>query len=256
MGGEVTIVTVDAANVDEYGFFCYKSKPKAAGYQQNLCWLRQRFAEGLRIKILFQGRRSVGFVEYTPGESAWRAVHAPGCLVVHCIWVVGQAKKQGYGLRLLDACLQDARQSGAHGVAAVTTSRVWLAGSKLFLKAGFEVADRAPPCFELLVRRFDEASSPEFPTDWTERRANLGPGLTVVRSGQCPYIEDGVQGIVQLARERGAEARIVELMSGREVQEQAPSPYGTFEVVYDGELLSHHFLGRQMRETLMQRLAG
>jgi len=48
-------------------------------------------------------------------------VHAPGYLLVHCIWVVGRAKKQGYGRRLLDECLEDARQAGAHGVAAVTS---------------------------------------------------------------------------------------------------------------------------------------
>jgi ribosomal protein S18 acetylase RimI-like enzyme len=256
MSEEVKIVTVDETNVDEYGFFCYKSKPKSAGYQQKLAWLRQRFAEGMCIKILFQGKRSVGFVETMPGEFAWRAVHAPGYRVVHCIWVVGRAKKKGYGRRLLDECMQDAREASAHGVAAVTSSRVWLAGRSLFLKAGFEVVHRASPCFELLVKRLDSAPPPAFPQDWPERRARFGPGLTIVRSGQCPYIEDGVQGIVQLARGYGTEAQIVEITSGRELQERAPSAYGTFDIVHDGELLSHHVLGRKLRETLSRRLAG
>ncbi len=256
MSEKIEIVSVDERTVDRHGFFCYKSKPKSTGYVQKLDWLRARLAEGLRIKILFQGRRSVGFVETMPGELAWRSVLAPGYLVVHCIWVVGRAKNKGYGQRLLDACLEDARQAGAHGVAAVASSRVWLAGSGLFLKAGFEVVDQAPPCFELLVRRFDEAPRPVFPADWPERLARLGPGLTIMRSGQCPYVEDGIQNILQIAREHGADPRIVEWNSGRELQEQAPSPYGTFEVVYDGELLSHHYLGRKMRETLIRRLAG
>ena len=30
---ENIIRTIDPANVDRYGFFCYKSKPKTLGYQ-------------------------------------------------------------------------------------------------------------------------------------------------------------------------------------------------------------------------------
>jgi ribosomal protein S18 acetylase RimI-like enzyme len=252
---KVEIVTVDADNVDEQGFFCYKSKPKAAGYGQKLDWLRGRFAEGMRIKILFEGKRSVGFIEYLPGEYAWRAVHAPGYLLVHCIWVVGRAKNRGYGRMLLDECLEDARQSGAHGVAVVTTSRVWLADKKLFLKASFEVVDQAPPSFELLVQRFDDAPLPTFPTNWAERLARFGPGLTVIGTDQCPYIEDATREVVEIGREYGVEARVLWLTSGQEVQTFAPTPYGVFQIVYDGQLVSYHYLGRKEREMLVGLLA-
>lgn len=255
MGVQVEIVSVDADNVGEQGFFCYKSKSKSVGYGQKLGWLRRRFAEGIRIKILYEGKRSVGFIEYLPGEFAWRAVHARGYLLVHCIWVVGRAKNQGYGRRLLDECLQDTQQTGAHGVAAVTSSRVWLADKKLFLKAGFEVVDQAPPSFELLVQRFDDAPPPAFPTDWPERLARYGPGLTVIRSDQCPYIEDATREVVELAREHGIEARVVRLSSGQEVQASAPTAYGVFQIVYDGELVSYHYLGRKEKERLVGLLA-
>lgn len=33
-----------------------------------------------------------GFIEYLPGEHAWRAVHADGYLFIHCLWVVGKSK--------------------------------------------------------------------------------------------------------------------------------------------------------------------
>jgi ribosomal protein S18 acetylase RimI-like enzyme len=256
MSEQVEIVTVDAANVGEQGFFCYKSKPKSVGYGQKLDWLRQRFSEGLRIKILYEGERSVGFIEYMPGEFAWRAVNAAGYTLIHCIWVVGKAKGQGYGRRLLDGCLQDARQAGAHGVAMVTSKRTWLAGKKLFLKAGFEVVDQAPPCFELLVKRFDAAPLPLFPRNWQERRARFGSGLTVVRSGQCPYIEDAVREVMRMAGEQGVTARVVRPTSGQELQESAPSPYGVFDIVYDGELHSYQYLGRKEKETLIGRLAS
>jgi L-amino acid N-acyltransferase YncA len=249
----VRIVTVDATNVAQYGFFCYKSKPKSTGYQQKLAWLRQRFAEGMRIKILYEGDRSVGFVEYTPGVFAWRAVEAPNYLVIHCIWVVGKGKKKGYGSRLLNECVEDARQMQKHGVAMVTSSRHWLAGKKLFLKNGFEVVDQSPPSFELLVKRFDDgAPLPAFPKDWDERASRYGAGLTVVYADQCPYIKDAIKQYVELAAERGVDASVVKLTSGREVQNAAPSAYGVFNVVYDGRLVTYHYMGKKEKEALIE----
>lgn len=123
---ETKIVNVTADNVEKERFFCYKSKPKTPGYQKKLAWLKARFEEGMVIKILYEGKRSFGFIEYIPGEYAWRAVHASGYMFIHCIWVVGSGKRKGYGSRLLSECLQDARARGMHGVAMITSSRVWL----------------------------------------------------------------------------------------------------------------------------------
>jgi hypothetical protein len=39
----VGIVTVDATNIAQHGFFCCKSKPKSEGYGRKLTWLEQRF---------------------------------------------------------------------------------------------------------------------------------------------------------------------------------------------------------------------
>ena len=85
MNGNVEIVTVDASNVAQYGFFCYKSKPKSEGYRRKLGWLEQRVSEGMRIKIVHENERSARFIEYIPGEFTWRAVRAEGYLVVHCL---------------------------------------------------------------------------------------------------------------------------------------------------------------------------
>ena len=85
MSKTVEILTVDGSNVDEHGFFCYKSKPKSEGYQNKLGWLREPFDNGLRIKMIHEGERSVGFIEYVPGEHSWRVVDAPGYLVIHCL---------------------------------------------------------------------------------------------------------------------------------------------------------------------------
>ncbi len=245
MNDSVETITVDATNVEEHGFFCYKSKPKSPGYQKKLHWLRQRFAEGLRIKILYEGSRSVGFIEYIPGEFTWRVVEAPNYLVVHCLWVVGRGKKKGYGSRLLNQCVEDARQQGKHGVVMVSSRGNWLANEKVFLKNGFENVGSAPPSFSLLVKKIKAGPEPVFPQDWEKRLEQYSPGATIAYADQCPYMPDAVQQAVDEFAARGIQANVVRLESSAEVRAKSPTAYGVFGIVCDGKLLTYHYLGKK-----------
>ena len=245
------MVSVDATNVAQHGFFCYKSKKKATGYREKSDWLQARFAEGLKIKMIYEGKRSVGFIEYIPGEFAWRAIDAPNYLVIHCLWVVGSGKGKGYGSRLIDACVEDAREAGKDGVAVVTSSGVWLAHKDIFASKGFELQAEAPPSFQLMVRAFGDGPRPSFPTDWEERSAQFGAGVTVVRTAQCPYIADAVDFAVSGCKDVGLDVRVVELHSRQEVRDRAPAANGIFGIVYNGKLLSYHYL---LPKDLVQRL--
>ena len=117
------IHTIDASNVDRYGFFCYKCKPQTAGYHHKREWLEKTLNEGLRLKIIYEGNRSAGFIEYAPGEYTWRGVQAAGYLVIHCMWVVGNGKGKGYGGRLLDLVTGEAESLGMYGVVVVSSGR-------------------------------------------------------------------------------------------------------------------------------------
>lgn len=247
------IIDVNLDNVEKTGFFCYMSKKKEPGYKQKREWLQARFAEGLKLKMIHEhGGRDTAFIEYIPGEYAWRAVNAPNYLVIHCLWVVGKGKGKGYGSRLIQECLDDARQQGKAGVAMVTSDRVWLAHKPIFVRNGFSEVETAPPCFQLMVYRFDQdAPLPSFPQDWEARAREFGPGMTVLRTPQCPYIENAVNELIDLAREYGLQARVVELRTAGEVQERSPSPYGIFGVTLDGSLFSYHYLLRKDIEKLM-----
>lgn len=249
---ETEIVEVDETNVSQQGFFCYKSKPKAEGYSRKLTWLKNRFSEGMKIKIVYENGRSVGFIEYIPGESAWRAVNADDYLVIHCIWVVGRGKKKGYGSRLLNECLEDARKSNKHGVAMVTSSGNWLADKKLLVNNGFKVVGHAPPSFDLLVKKFDDAPLPSFPANWEERLAYFGSGLTIVRSDQCPYIDDDVIRTLKIAESMGIPAQVIELQDSKEVQDFSPSAYGVYNIVLNGKLLSYHYEIEKKLRKLME----
>jgi GNAT superfamily N-acetyltransferase len=244
MDNNYEMITVDGKNLDEQGFFCYMSKRKAPGYSQKHDWMTARLAEGLKLHMLHEtGGRTVGFIEYIPSEFGWRVVNAPGYMLIHCLWVVGKGKGKGYGKQLIQTCLDDAKAQGKHGVVTVATDRVWMAKKDIFLKQGFVEVDQAPPSFHLLAYRFnDTAPLPAFPTNWEERQARFGKGLTVIRTAQCPYVDDAVLGVLQSAKERDIPVNVVTLKSAQEVQALSPSPYGVFGIVLDGKLISYHYL--------------
>ena len=180
---DTVLIDVNESNVSETGFFCYMSKRKSPGYRRKLDWLKLRFAEGMKIKMLGQGQR--GFIEYIPGEYAWRSVKANGFMMIHCLWVVGKSKGKGYGSLLLNACLKEAKKLGMKGVAAVTSQGNWLIGKKILQKHGFESIGQAPPSFELMVKPFGKGRLPS--AAYRARRALWArPRLRPAMPGQPP----------------------------------------------------------------------
>jgi hypothetical protein len=127
----------------------------------------------------------------------------------------------------------------------VTSPRTWLAGSERFARNGFECVDKAPPSFELMVKRFDDAPLPRFPKNWAKRGREFGSGLTIVRTDQCPYIEDATRIIVEAAREKGIDAKVVPYEKSQRARDRSPSAFGVFGIVWDCELLSYHYLTKK-----------
>jgi len=244
------IVEVDRENVAEKGFFCYMSKRKSEGYQRKLKWLRDRFDEGLKIKMLDLQQGGRGFIEYVPGEFAWRAVDAEGYMFVHCIW--GKSKGKGYATLMLNECMRDAEETEMKGVAALASEGNWLVGKKFFLKHDFEPVGNHPP-FTLMVKKFNGAQSPSFSGDFNERLAMYEKGLTIFRSDQCPYIDAAVGAALDAANELSLRTRVVKLKSAEDVRELSPSPYGVFSIVYEGRLISYHSISKK---DLMDILVG
>ncbi|HEX7401687.1 MAG TPA: GNAT family N-acetyltransferase [candidate division Zixibacteria bacterium] len=236
----IQLVDVNAENVSETGFFCYMSKRKTEGYRRKLSWVKERFTEGMRIKMFKLPLR--GFIEYIPGEYAWRAVDAKGYMFIHCLWVVGQSRGKGLASLLLRECIRDAKKSGMSGVAMVTSERDWLVKKQFLSKQGFESVDQAPPTFALLVKKFDDYPSPTFSGGWKSKIKRYGKGITVFRSDQCPYIENYVIAVKKKAKELGITCQVVELNSDQDVRNLAPSAYGVFGITYNGNILSYNNL--------------
>lgn len=252
---KATIIDADIETVGNYGLCGYRD-PKNPGYRQKLEWLKQRFEEGMKLKVLRSEKDgTVGSIEYVPGEYAWRGVHAAGYMFIHCLFILKKAYKgRGYGSQLVEACEKDALEQNKHGVAVVTSKSTWMAKKELFLKRGFAIAEEAPPHYQLLVKRFSgKAPLPTFSGNWKEKLTGYGEGLTIIRSDQCPYVIKTMNEIPAVAREEfGIEPTIVDLPNCQLAQE-SPNPYGIFSIIWNGELVADHPISATRFKNIMKK---
>ncbi len=250
---DFSIVTIDADNVDGMGFFCVKNK-KHPGYVAKRAWLTQRFAEGMKFKLLRTAEgKQAGFLEYVPGEHTWRVIDAPSYLVIHCIWVKSdKTPSKGLASALLRDLLDEAESDGVQGVAIVTSDGPWMASKDVFLKNGFQQVDEAPPCFQLLARQTGRGPLPSFPQNWEERLSRCR-GLQLLYANQCPYIGKAVEELPPVAERHGIRLRLVEMSDPAEARERVPSPYGVFSLTHQGRLLADHPISATRFRNILQR---
>jgi GNAT superfamily N-acetyltransferase len=250
------LIDVDASNFDTLPC-CGIKDVSHSGRQEKRCWLQGNAKFGLRAKALLapDGEPS-GYIEYIPGEFAWRGVDAGGYMFIHCVWIYSRRhQRKGWGRLLVKACLDDAKKAGQSGVAVMVRDGPWLADRRLFLANGFEPVATAPPDYELLVNKFDKnAANPTFKRDWDRKLDRYSRGLTIIRSSQCPHIAKFATDIAETAKnEYGLRLNVVDLQSPSDAQ-NAPTPYAIFALMYDGQLLADHQISRTRFRNIMKKL--
>jgi len=238
---EVEIINTTADNIGGYPPKCFLN-PKNEGYLKKLEWLRERFSEGLKIKQLYseKERKRIGFIEYVPGEYAWRVVDAKGYMFIHCMWISpNRYKRKGYGSLLVKECIKDAEKEGKYGVAVVTSEGSFMAGKAIFLKNEFESVAKANPSFELMIKTLKKGPLPEF-EDW-EKQLSKYEGLNIIYANQCPWVARSIEDLGEIAKMKGLELKVTELENAKQAQ-NAPSIYATFNLVSNGKLLADHYI--------------
>jgi hypothetical protein len=222
-------------------------------------WLKMQFRKGLKAKVLLtEDNRQVGYLEYLPGEEAWRGVDAPGYLFIHCIWVFYKVNQnRGLAGAMVEEVVKDAARQGKSGVAVLAREGPWLAGPALYLKHGFQVVGRAAPDFTLLARKLDSsAPDPALKSGWERKLARYSKGMTIIRSRQCPHIHKFGSEIEQAARESyHIEPRVVEIKTAKQAQD-APTPYGVFAIIYNGRILADHQISCRRFHNIMREMWG
>ena len=252
--GEYDIIDTDAGNIGGCGFCCYKPG-RSEGHRRKADWLKERYAEGLRFKVL-RSRTSgdIGMIEYALGNHAWRPVEAEGYLVIHCLMVNGKHKGKGLGSLLLESCLRDAKKSKCRGVAVVTSSDSFMAGSDLFIKAGFVSVESSPP-YELLVKKLKKtAPDPRFIVQRERLLKRYKKGLTILAADQCPMVPKCVEDIAEASRALGLKPKVVRLRSAKASRE-LPTPYGMFSIIYEGKLIADRPVGGTRFMNIMSKIA-
>jgi GNAT superfamily N-acetyltransferase len=249
------LVDVDAASFDALPCCGIKSATHA-GRREKYCWLQANFKFGLRAKtLLAPDGEPCGYIEYLPGEFAWRGVEASGYMFIHCVWIYSRRhQRKGWGSVMIEACLDDAKTAGMSGVAVMVRDGPWLADRRLFLASGFEPVDTAPPDYQLLVRKLDDgAGNPAFKKGWDQKLRQYGRGLTIIRSSQCPHIAKFAADIAETAQtEYGIRPMVVDLESWSDAQ-HAPTPYAIFALIYNGRLLADHQISRTRFRNIMRK---
>ena len=249
---ETKIINVDENNISQYPPTCFLN-PKNEGYQIKSEQLKDRFSEGMKIKLLYveNEKKCNGFIEYVPGEYIWRAVDAKGYMFIHCIWInPNKFKNKGYGSLLVKECLKDAEEQGKDGVAVITSEGAFMAGKDLFVKNGFKSIASAKPSFEIMVKKLKDGPMPKF-KDW-EKELSKYKGLNIIYTNQCPWVARSIKEISKIAKKEGLKFNVTELKTPKDAQ-NAPSLYASFNLIYDGKLLSDHYISAKRFQNIINK---
>ncbi len=243
------IIDVNIKNISEYPATCF-CKSDNMGYKIKLDWLKKRFKEGLKVKVLYaeKDKRVRGFIEYIDGENAWRAVDVKGYLFIHCIWITpNKYKKQGYGSDLIKECIKEAKDK--LGVAVVSSDDSFMASKDIFLQNGFKNIEKNGKQ-QLLVKQLKKGKLPKF-KDYKKQLTKY-EGWQIVYSNQCPWVARFVSELDKKTVNK-LNLKINELKTAKQAQ-NAPSIYSVFTLIKDGKILADHYISNTRFNNIINKV--
>ncbi len=249
---DIKIIDITPSNIADYGVCGYKDVEKHLELRRKIEWYKEYYPKGLRIKgLISQSGGYQGMIEYIPGKYAHRPVNADGYMFIHCVFVGFKKafKGKGYAAAMLQQCIEEAKANAMNGVAVVTRKGSFMAKRDIFIKNGFDSLDKADPDFELLVLKFNKKTkNPSFKNITGEKYSE---GITIFRSPQCPYSVKNVDAILHTAKKMKLKAALVEMNDVAAVQ-NSPCAFGTFCIVNNGRVISHHPISNTRFENIIR----
>jgi hypothetical protein len=242
------IIDVNLKNINDYPPTCFLN-PNNEGYKLKLDWLKKRFSEGLKIKVLYdeKDKKIHGFIEYVPGEKAWRAIDAKDYLFIHCIWITPNSyKKKGYGSDLINECIKDAK--GKRGVAVITSDGSFMATKDLFLKNGFKVTHEDGK-HQLLIKQNKKGALPKF-NDY-KKQLEKYTGWQIIYSKQCPWVARFMNDLDKKIIDK-LKIKITEIKTPKQAQ-NAPSIYSVFNLIHDGKILADRYISNTRLNNILKK---
>lgn len=234
------IITLNKSNIDNEHICCAISDKKCKeSYELKKEWLRHEFEHGYIFRRI--DARAKVFIEYGPAETGWVPVNAPDYLFINCFWVSGQYKGKGYGKELLRLALEDAKIQAKNGLVTVvgTTKFHFMSDTKWLIRQGFEICEKLPSGFSLLVKKIDpDAKNPCFKDSVKAGNCEEKNGLVVYYSNRCPFTEYHVKtSMPETAKKRNLSLKIIKLDTIEKAQ-SAPTPATIFSLFCNGKFIT------------------
>ncbi|QZE15233.1 GNAT family N-acetyltransferase [Halosquirtibacter laminarini] len=233
-------ITLTPENIDQEHICCAISDKKCQeGYQKKREWLKQELQHGYVFRRL--DARAKVFMEYGPAERAWAPIVAPNFIHIHCFWVSGRYKGQGYAKRLLQDAIEDARSQNRAGLVTIVGTKKFhfMSDTKWLLRQGFEEVERLPSGFSLLCLKFDsDGITPSFGSSVQQTELHSREDITVYYSNRCPFTEYHVnRSLVESTQNRNLSLRIIKIECLEQAQ-SAPTPATIFSLFYRGQFVT------------------
>lgn len=237
-------------NLADEHLCCIIRKNKAhPGVEAKRAWLAERLKEGHVFRKL--NINGCAFVEYAPLETAWVPVIGENYYYLYCLWVQGEPKGHGWGRRLMESCLADAKAAGKSGVCMLGAARQksWLSDQSFARKFGFQTVDTAGE-YELLALSFD-GSVPRFAPN-AKTQTIESRDLTVYYDDQCPYIPQRIEKLREYCAANAVPAQFIHV----DTLEQAkalPCAFNNWAVFYGGRFVTVNQLDGAAVERIRKR---
>lgn len=246
------LIKITRENLETEHICCAIANNKDTQVLSKKSWLKERLDEGL---VFLKGNvRGKCFIEYIPAEAAWAPVEADGYMYINCLWVSGQFKGHGYSSLLLEQCIQDSQEKGKKGLVTLSSKKkTGFLSDPAYLKyKGFETADTASPYFELMYLPFEQdAEKPRFRSSVQENEhCGIPNGFTIYYTSQCPFTAKYVPLLEKLAQKKNAEFHAVHIVTRQQAQ-NAPTPFTTFSLFYNGEFITHEIQSEKKFEKIL-----
>ena len=173
-------------------------------------------------------------------------------LYIYCLWVQGGANGKGYGRKLMEDCLQQAKKEGKSGVCMLGAKKqkAWLSDQNFAKKFGFRAVDATPDGYELLALSFD-GSLPAFAPKAKEQSIE-DPRLTIFYDDQCPYIPQRIEKLQAYCTENEIPARFEHMQTLSQAKE-LPCVFNNWVVFYKGKFVTVNQLDGAGIEKLLKR---
>lgn len=244
-------INLTADNVASEHLCCaIADKKHQCGVTSKRAWLEERINEGHVFRKLNENGKV--FIEYAPLETAWVPVVGDNYLYIYCLWVSGSFKGKGYGKKLIEYCIDDAKKHNKSGICILTSKKKkpFLSEKKFMQKFGFEIVDIVDE-YELLAISFNDDTRPQFAEE-VKKQTISSEVLTIYYGLQCPYIPNCIEQVEAYCEANNIPLDLIKVDT-LEKAKALPCIFNNWAVIYRGKFETVHLLNEGYLKNLFAR---